>query len=80
VDVNDQQPTFDRFVYYTMPILEGNEPGLSITTVKAMDRDTASNAIVRVSSRTNPNRDCLSISYPCPRVTIDCCGIGMAQE
>lgn len=48
VDVNDQMPTFDRFVYYTMPILENNQPGLPITQVKAMDKDIDANAEIQV--------------------------------
>ena len=46
--MNDEEPRFDRFVYYTMPILENNEPGLPITQVKAIDKDADVNAEIEV--------------------------------
>lgn len=49
VDVNDERPMFDRFVYYTVPIQENNEPGISITAVKARDKDSDINAEIQVT-------------------------------
>lgn len=48
MDVNDEKPMFDKFVYYTLPIVENNRPGISITQVKARDKDTDINAEIQV--------------------------------
>ena len=48
IDVNDQEPTFDRLVYYVDPIEENNDIGAAIVQVKAIDRDVETNAIVQV--------------------------------
>ncbi|XP_067948200.1 protocadherin beta-10-like isoform X2 [Watersipora subatra] len=44
MDVNDQEPAFDRFVYYVEPIEENNDIGAPIVQVKAVDKDIAANA------------------------------------
>uniref|UniRef100_A0A4W5KDW5 Cadherin domain-containing protein n=1 Tax=Hucho hucho TaxID=62062 RepID=A0A4W5KDW5_9TELE len=59
-DVNDQPPLFQRDVY-TASVAENREPGESVVTVSATDKDSEENAAVWYSLLPGPGYDFFSI-------------------